>query len=486
MKYTKNECRSPACDRKCGKLYFISTCNENGAKRCTTFGEHTPLPQEAATSSVRLNISQSVRDYITNNCNLPPSTLCFRVSESESVSITLKQMQNMVYRIRRQTTTNVRMEVEQIAQEHLFSSIGHDFDKAFVFGIHGTAALNLGNGSDENPFFIGFTSLRLFHRLGSYQGRLVVHLDATYKLNDRGYPLLVMGFSDTAKKFHLISLAVSSHETASAYTHLCSKTSLIYQSLFGRPLLPMVVVSDGAGAIFEAVSMTWPTAEHLMCTFHLQQAFLKRFANRDKKQWAKELLNSLIYTKSQQDFDRQLVAAQNQLITDGFRVPSDYLRRTWVSSVQSKWQVFRAFPGCPRTNNALESFNRVYKTTYFANMLKSKMSACISLILRSINQISSTNMSTSMNRNHAKSWLTAAKRASNHFSIQENTVTDSSGQVFTIVNGSSCSCTNFLKDGVCYHLYAYLKIIGQLSQINVNLPNEDSLIRRGNRGRPTE
>ncbi|KAG2931778.1 hypothetical protein PC114_g2060 [Phytophthora cactorum] len=41
----------------------------------------------------------------------------------------------------------------------------------------------------------------------------ILHVDATYKLNQRGYPVVVIGISDRARVFHLVALFIVSLET---------------------------------------------------------------------------------------------------------------------------------------------------------------------------------------------------------------------------------------------------------------------------------
>ena len=46
---------------------------------------------------------------------------------------------------------------------------------------------------------------------------LVLHMDATYKLNSNEYPVLILGLSDAQQQFHLLSISVLSHHTKAVY-----------------------------------------------------------------------------------------------------------------------------------------------------------------------------------------------------------------------------------------------------------------------------
>eukprot|EP00644_Phytophthora_capsici_P009234 jgi/Phyca11/131504/e_gw1.106.87.1 len=71
----------------------------------------------------------------------------------------------------------------------------------------------VGNGSEERPFVIGLTTKTLMLRLMRLLDNYILHVDATYKLNYRGYPVLVVGISDRSRRFHLVALYIISGET---------------------------------------------------------------------------------------------------------------------------------------------------------------------------------------------------------------------------------------------------------------------------------
>jgi hypothetical protein len=46
---------------------------------------------------------------------------------------------------------------------------------------------------------------------------LVLHMDATYKLNLNEYPVLILDLSDAQQQFHLLSISALSHHTKAVY-----------------------------------------------------------------------------------------------------------------------------------------------------------------------------------------------------------------------------------------------------------------------------
>jgi hypothetical protein len=80
-----------------------------------------------------------------------------------------------------------------------------DSKEYFTFGE------SIGNGTDENHFQVGFTSLDLLSRIPS---GVIFHFDCTYKIVKVGYPLIVFGISDISRKFYPVCFMFTSHETS--------------------------------------------------------------------------------------------------------------------------------------------------------------------------------------------------------------------------------------------------------------------------------
>ncbi|KAG3084910.1 hypothetical protein PI125_g19396 [Phytophthora idaei] len=83
-----------------------------------------------------------------------------------------------------------------------FSGRGGDHD-AFTFtsAYDGSGVPEVGNGSDAWPFLVGTTTKALLRNAARDPGTFVLHLDATFKLNSVGYPVLVCGITDASRTF---------------------------------------------------------------------------------------------------------------------------------------------------------------------------------------------------------------------------------------------------------------------------------------------
>ncbi|ETL32587.1 hypothetical protein L916_14856 [Phytophthora nicotianae] len=82
-----------------------------------------------------------------------------------------------------------------------------DDTTAFAFGFdldHKNEPI-LGRVEGDDPLIVGFATKSTIRRLDSSEN-FMLHLDATFKLNSKGYPVIVMGLSDMWRQFHPICL----------------------------------------------------------------------------------------------------------------------------------------------------------------------------------------------------------------------------------------------------------------------------------------
>ncbi|OWZ15643.1 hypothetical protein PHMEG_00010681 [Phytophthora megakarya] len=71
------------------------------------------------------------------------------------------------------------------------------------------------NGSDAHSFVVGVTTKKLLHQADRDPASFILHVDATYKLTQTGYPIIVIGMSDRARKYHLRAIFIVSQQQQS-------------------------------------------------------------------------------------------------------------------------------------------------------------------------------------------------------------------------------------------------------------------------------
>ena len=125
---------------------------------------------------------------------------------------------------------------------------------------------SIGNGTDENHFQVGFTSVDLMSHI---ETGVVFHCDATYKVVKVGYPLIVFGMSDINRKFFPICFMFTSHEFTEDYKNFFA--SLIQLSnLLKIVFSPKYICIDASKSMSGAIKKLLPSCVVLMCWFHLK------------------------------------------------------------------------------------------------------------------------------------------------------------------------------------------------------------------------
>ncbi|GAB9462878.1 hypothetical protein Gpo141_00000359 [Globisporangium polare] len=153
--------------------------------------------------------------------------------ESPAVNLddlpSLRCLQNFVHydrTVKADNTDRVEHVIALVPQLH-FTDSSVD-DKAFAFGFDqdDSGAPTLGNGSDAEPFLIGVTTKRLRLNL-RHTDTDFFHMDATFKVNQLDYSLIVCGVLDRSRTFHLVALFITSQLTqvcqTNALDHLLHK-----------------------------------------------------------------------------------------------------------------------------------------------------------------------------------------------------------------------------------------------------------------------
>eukprot|EP00644_Phytophthora_capsici_P010036 jgi/Phyca11/130052/e_gw1.90.89.1 len=127
---------------------------------------------------------------------------------------------------------------------------------AFTFSIkRGTdGRLLLGEGTDTDEFFVGYTTKALLRRLDRDPATFIFHVDATFKLSQVDYNTFVCGISDKSRVFHLVGIFISSQRIESQYTTMFASLKDIYRKTMIKPLELRYVMGDADEAQFNDVS----------------------------------------------------------------------------------------------------------------------------------------------------------------------------------------------------------------------------------------
>lgn len=186
-------------------------------------------------------------------------------------------------------------------------------------------------------------------------------VDATYKLNWCGFPLLLIGTIDLNKSFHLIAIACCSNEKQADFSFLFKTVSGTVKDLLGFELKPEIMIADAADAIRNAFYESFPESAttDIMCYAHVVRNVKKRSLN-DKKNRTKIVsdMHILHLSKNEMLFRElsTLFLAKWEVDEPDFAA---YFDEYWLGR-HCNWFEGKA-NYTPTHNNACESINNVIK-----------------------------------------------------------------------------------------------------------------------------
>lgn len=102
-------------------------------------------------------------------------------------------------------------------------------------------------------------------------------IDATYKLNWLGFPLMVIGTVDRAKKFHPLVYACCSHKKTRDYEFIFKCVKEAIKTHFGEEYEPEILIADAADSIRNAFYASFINALlDIICYAHVIRNCMKR------------------------------------------------------------------------------------------------------------------------------------------------------------------------------------------------------------------
>lgn len=177
--------------------------------------------------------------------------------------------------------------------------------------------------------------------------------DATYKLVWQGFPYLVMGTVDRAKKFHPLCFSCSSHEQQDDFEFLFqTMKSFVEKSYVETEFHPKLLISDASYAITNAFDAIFPGGKKIMCFSHVKRNVLKRPLNDKKnRQPIVNDIDEMHLAQSEEQFQMMATLFLNKWrkIEHEF---INYFEEQWLNA-HCNWHESAAIY-TPSTNNNLE------------------------------------------------------------------------------------------------------------------------------------
>ncbi|POM66915.1 Hypothetical protein PHPALM_17151 [Phytophthora palmivora] len=124
----------------------------------------------------------------------------------------------------------------------------------------------------RDAFAVGVSSKLLLCQLDRDPATYVLHLDATYKLGQVEYPVMVVGISDCMSSFHLVGFFIVSQQTEHHFAEALAMLRRMYTLVTNKQLSVRYVMADADKAQRNAVDSVLGVDNilvNLMCYFHV-------------------------------------------------------------------------------------------------------------------------------------------------------------------------------------------------------------------------
>lgn len=269
MRVRYGYCNSIGCNEKgiCPFMIRIIKCSNLNYQYSEAYKHAAePIETEVIKRGITDGVKLLIEDLVFERGVVRPKKIEIKLKSSKLKELvdtmpTLLQIQSYIkYKRSQQGDNNSLDDVKTYVSGKKFKAYKED-DEMFFFGE------NLNDGSDNDHFQLGFTSLPLLNLLVKNG---MFHVDATYKIIKYCYPLIVFGITDLNHKFFPIAFMITSHEKAVDYIHFFASLKKVANKGLGIVFSPSFMVTDASRAMFNAIKLQFPNCVVIMCWFHLK------------------------------------------------------------------------------------------------------------------------------------------------------------------------------------------------------------------------
>ena len=202
--------------------------------------------------------------------------------------------------------------------------------------------------------------------------------DATFKLIQHGYPILLVGTTDRDKAFHPFGVVMCSNETDEAFKFIFQSIKDTVKDVYNFDYLLTILIADAADAITNGFTRVFKELlTRVMCWFHMKKAFeahetyisLESSTKEQIKQdiYVLQLSESIDFFNTSYELFKEKWSSEKNKATDTFLT---YFHKVWIDQHPGWYEGYA--PGVPSTNNALESTNEKIKSHNYRYCQKSK------------------------------------------------------------------------------------------------------------------
>ena len=508
---TDCECAVEEPDCLCQKCSFqlkSEACEVSGKVRVQACGGHLSSCHKAKKNGLKSVVQEAIKRIKCQNKN--PNFGPAQVRDSlldhgfkEEQLPPVSKVTNFLNHQRNTSSTHHDLSAfERQLNEKVFANAVERYD-AFIYGssIQEDGTVNVGSGHENSHVNISFTSRALLDNVNNAQQLnntsqwpMTFAIDFTFKTNLLGFYFGVMGVIDCMRHFFLGALTVISHKTTQDYVRCIGDFKDICQTVGGFTLAPFYCMLDGEAAIHQALSQLFDNVNKiLMCYFHVIKnckEHLKGIPPELRKSILRKI-RGLHMSRNAVEFQVRLAAFSNYLLEHNLHNFLDYFVTTWVNSAHRFWRIFDTLPGIGSTNNAVEAFNKHFKSKFLNNKKYplDLLLGCICWIIRFYSckdtRFQTTFTPEASHNKRAQSLTAINALIGNCYYPNPYKVISNDDGTYTWVKGfplpsnmhktyvlsiscdgrDHCKCPVFLKNGYCKHLIATMNKFGLTSKM---------------------
>jgi len=221
--------------------------------------------------------------------------------------------------------------------------------------------------------------------------------------------------------------------------------------------------------------------QHLMCFFHVKQACQKQLHGKpmkDQKEMMKDI-NELHLCASFDEYNSLYRRVFAKWCID-YNEFAYYFEQQWNTGTDfTNWKVFSCEPGVCTTNNALESFNAMFKRSY-TNHSRHTLPALLDIIMQALIVDLSREVMHGRKTFHNKrtpdrlSFTNANSITTENYVILVErsmvilTKKESNSRYHVDIDKSSCTCKYFHNKGYCKHLlFSFQRVNRDSNTVNI-------------------
>lgn len=357
--YRCNKIRRDAKIKCYVQVYILAPNDTSGYQIWFNLAEHNHVD---SAKTKKGKFSPELLDFVINsaNNNHKPKRIIREINKmreetqqfQNDVTPTSRQIHYLLAKHREKETPPIISIGELVEWCEGKSAIPEDQDEAFVLAEQHSK-------HKQNMYFrFVLSTIRLLQNAANVTN---ICVDATYKLNWCGFPLLLLGTIDLNKSFHLIAIACCSNEKQADFSFLFQTVRETANDLLGFVLEPEIMIADAADAIRNAFFESFPESAKtdIMCYAHVVRNVKKRSLNEKTNRTQIISDMHILHLSKNEELFREL----SELFLAKWEVNEAefvaYFQQYWLGRHCNWFEGKSAYT--PTHNNACESINNVIK-----------------------------------------------------------------------------------------------------------------------------